>query len=983
MRSCDPKSWEYLDLLSESALIMIVMGVRPIIIDEPTCPEAQKFFENRQIKTKEVDLMETRHMTPLACQILDVQHIQRELDLYLKMLSHGIPKWTERLIQHMYESKQLLIVEEDHKPSGISTLSPQTDLLNKKPSKERRAANIDRRKHAITFETSLQTSNAEESSGNTSEMLGFLGYVQPKTGTVNLRSSVMTKVKMAQRVAILVEGINTKDLKIPEAMTNMVTARLDSMRAMDQLVVKCCAVINAPFSLDIVKAVLQKSNIFQVSLSMKRLFTNGTFECSEYRRARKLSYLDDSAYSQNLCYCQNQVSADSDHMCKKLSFRNFLLQTMASNVLMATQRHEIHVRVADYLLADVKENRKYLPFYLFSTTSSSPPGNRKASNDEEVKPFLNATDLYEDISRSGNTTDYVQHLKNGFNSERKNMLSALLPVYRRVKEHLYNANEYGRLLYLMVEASAVSLSLENTSHGLLFAEDAESVLEKILQERPDINSTNLLYTTACIHRLSAQALRMSGRSEMGAVHLRKTSSILKLDHPSTRLSYLFKMLKYDKYPTKILQLEEFANITQSDSEADRYILELINCLIEFCHHHKIRGDFRMLHLDLLRLLTVLRATSPHPIQILEACQLLLEFYRLKKRFDISFDLELQLFSMSVYYVESISYHHIEKLVECLKQSISISLDQGMVHKALVSGRTAAAISRLFEDELLMIKTLPTLGMATILDNSLDESRDILTKLKETCLTQNKRKERAWYFNLTMELLLIRGYSIESFPRCLSTLSLYLKDYDVVHGETVARFYSAMCIATWYCRQSEWKHGQRWFDYWDYYQPEQISLLSLLARLKKLECMLLSLWLSLNEDVAISFKRIEPGVIQEIKLFQAALKEIPGIIPRFYHHLAYYYLLKNKRTKAKKYLKSSMKISFEQGNKLDWGWAWSTWKSWHDPDLAESVSEWNKLIQNHDNSFDWTRTTDTYTSNIYYPFPLPPNFIYFNKNTIKL
>ncbi|XP_055956861.1 adenylate cyclase type 10 [Patella vulgata] len=680
MRSCDIMSWDYLYALSDCPLALIVLGVRPKSIDEPSCPAAQMFFERGDTVTMDVENIDQRFMTALACQILDVSRLHRDIDSLVRKLSHGIPSWTEQLLLAMYEKKQLLIVINDGKQSlGQSTVSPQTIFITKKPTKERRSSRVDRRKQSLVFDTSLQTSNAEAGTEFAGEMLACLGYIPNKPGAL-VKSSTNLNVNN-KRVAILADGVRIKDLGIPSSMSNMVVERLDSMRSLDQLIIKCSAVIGQPLSREIIKAVLPKANMFKIKMSLKRLFKNGTFQCAT------ISLMMDR--TQKKCWCprnQKELEEPGGVVCNHFGFRNILLQETAYNTLMSTQRTELHLKTTKYLLETIESSRQYLPLYLYSTNLVKLDEQFHVNgNMDERKKNLRVKDVLQDISKSGNMDSYLHHLNSTCEANRQKDLLVMIPVYKRVKYHLEAAGEFRHVVDTLIEAASVAVVLEKSSVALRFLDEAKSAVATLCGKDAEFQDTLAKYTEACIERLRGKAMFLSGRLEEAYRHLRKAGSILGLYQPTAKWQINIQMIKlqFSTFPSSTLlkSFEQYDHI----STINRRLVEAGNCLSDLCRLHKEQENHTLLLFDSRRLANLYQHTLPHPQQLLESFIHLIDYCRIRRWTEACHRLELELFATCVSLSRYLSSEDIRLLAKTFCHGASCCVDNGAVVKAINIG----------------------------------------------------------------------------------------------------------------------------------------------------------------------------------------------------------------------------------------------------------------------------------------------------------
>lgn len=151
------------------------------------------------------------------------------------------------------------------------------------------------------------------------------------------------------------------------------------MRATEQLIVKCAAVLDPPFTRQSVEEVLPQANTFKVSTSLKRLYENGTFTCSSVSsRLSSSRRREDVGRARGECCCPRGDHEKGEVMCNSLMFRHKLLKDTAQEMLMGKQKQHLHLKAAEFIARGVKDIRSNVPYQLFVQ-------NRKESEAEKIR----------------------------------------------------------------------------------------------------------------------------------------------------------------------------------------------------------------------------------------------------------------------------------------------------------------------------------------------------------------------------------------------------------------------------------------------------------------------------------------------------------------------------------------------------------------------------------------------------------------------
>ena len=125
-----------------------------------------------------------------------------------------------------------------------------------------------------------------------------------------------------------------------------ITARLDSMRASEQLIVKCATVLGTTIPRDMIETILPNIPRVKARRSFKRLMQIGIFECANTPRGRAGVILQQGSVDPTACYCPKMEDDFDADLCNLMRFKNQLLQDTAYDVLMESQRLELHAKAA-------------------------------------------------------------------------------------------------------------------------------------------------------------------------------------------------------------------------------------------------------------------------------------------------------------------------------------------------------------------------------------------------------------------------------------------------------------------------------------------------------------------------------------------------------------------------------------------------------------------------------------------------------------
>ncbi|CAG2250808.1 unnamed protein product [Mytilus edulis] len=217
-QNIDEESWTTLYYMSQLTHILLVLSIRPKAVDEPSCPAAASFFDSRNIYIEDIGGIESKYLTALACQLMDVVRIPVALERLLKERCHGVPYWCEQVLIDMVEKRQLMILEtEEGSHIEESTIAPNANHIKR-----------------IQY-------RAEHPAAEFKQLNDIFLTVTSIWDTSTKRQNTR---KVKQRIALFSPHVNPVDIPVPDIMKNLITAKIDSMRATEQLIVKCASVLD-------------------------------------------------------------------------------------------------------------------------------------------------------------------------------------------------------------------------------------------------------------------------------------------------------------------------------------------------------------------------------------------------------------------------------------------------------------------------------------------------------------------------------------------------------------------------------------------------------------------------------------------------------------------------------------------------------------------------------------------------------------------
>lgn len=320
LQNLDSASWEFISIMFKSQRIFTVLSVT-----RGKFGSVQNWlydvFINSNVRKIVLEALSNNWIAPLACQILDVKAVPK--DLYNALLSKcsGVPGLIENFIVHLFSNGALEIkkvyVNELYKWEDEHFLFPDSDLLHPQALNTADQATLDK-------------------------------LIQDdSTGEIN--------------ICIVVEKDKLKTNIDVQNIDALVMIQIDSLTPYQQLLLKIASVIGNVLSRDLLENIMYENEPLTTAKAIKRLFAMRMLSCANNKCHQKGSSNDTllSNISENLnlvCDCSFDYDECEDNenlpkyaFCKIMKFRNKNTRRACYELLPINQKKEFHSRIVYYL----------------------------------------------------------------------------------------------------------------------------------------------------------------------------------------------------------------------------------------------------------------------------------------------------------------------------------------------------------------------------------------------------------------------------------------------------------------------------------------------------------------------------------------------------------------------------------------------------------------------------------------------------------
>lgn len=324
LHNLDAASWEYISIIFESMKIFTVLSVtRGKFSSVHTW--LYSVFINENVRKMVLGPLASVWIPPLACQILDVDAVPRDLCNALVVKCNGMPGLVESFIVHLFSTGAIDLKKipqyelEEYNDEALRF--PDSNLL--RPV----AVNINQQEE---LDVMLQENEADEVS-----------------------ICVVTE-KEELDVNINVQNVDA-----------LIMIQIDSLTPYQQLLLKIASVIGNVFSRDLLESIMYENQPLTTAKAIKRLFAMRILGCANAKvKVKKFSSMS-STHTQTsrlnsnntnlVCECPTEYDPDHEEdlpkyaYCQVIKFKNKNSQLTCYELLPMNQKKEFHARVVNYL----------------------------------------------------------------------------------------------------------------------------------------------------------------------------------------------------------------------------------------------------------------------------------------------------------------------------------------------------------------------------------------------------------------------------------------------------------------------------------------------------------------------------------------------------------------------------------------------------------------------------------------------------------
>ncbi|XP_077990637.1 adenylate cyclase type 10-like [Glandiceps talaboti] len=363
----DRESWEFITDLSKDSSAVCLLSMRPFPPNRTSCPAAARVLFCPNTLHIKLEGLNPDVLASLACQMLDVISIPGELLKILKERSHGVASWCEQLIRDMYYANKIQVVSEEEagkrKDEGndvsVTADSGALQRTSRRSSVSSRGSSVTHsRKGSANIDEQMPPVSV--ASRDILETVETSSVIEEEGGSPDGEMS-------DNNVCIVAPGVRLQDIPVPDSMKGMLLAKIDRMKAGDQMVVKCAAVLGLTCTRSLLEAIVPNASSRKIRLSVHSLMNSRIFECAakptDPHSINMGSGLHHGSVShhghQRLstrveCHCPRTTDTSLEARtnisnCKLLRFKTSMMQEVAYTLFLSDQRRKLHEQAALFL----------------------------------------------------------------------------------------------------------------------------------------------------------------------------------------------------------------------------------------------------------------------------------------------------------------------------------------------------------------------------------------------------------------------------------------------------------------------------------------------------------------------------------------------------------------------------------------------------------------------------------------------------------
>uniref|UniRef100_H3AB06 Guanylate cyclase domain-containing protein n=1 Tax=Latimeria chalumnae TaxID=7897 RepID=H3AB06_LATCH len=918
----DIASWGFITEMLNKTATFVVMALLPFTIENPPCHLAVDIMQSSQTLHLKLMGLDPSVIPELACSILGVIRIPKELEIFLIERSYGVPYFCEQLLKSLYFSNFIVLEELENDEDEI-------------------------RHWAFCYKNST-----------------------PET---KLKCLAITSVRWLY-VCTINEGVKLQNIPIPPTLKGMALAKLDNMHPAEQMVVKCAAVIGHTFHVKMLQYILPEGSYRKLKQSLATLLGCGMFECASKQAdmwhiltRKNLTFKISSPMlalppSRKFSCRLNFEESQAVLKCKVMRFCTAFVQETAYELWLKDQKKALHLKCTKFLEERAQKcyscgggnfiyahlavtimlnaTTKQIMQHMINTHQLSPelrlfliPALSSQIHDrlwQEVDEGIETFDI--DTNVVAKKSSFIDKLDELFGKCEENFClpssncecgEVINSVMSGLARHWMAVGNVEKAVYYLLETAAGALYLSNTFMALSYLIEATSVLKSVKEKNFAFGTDK--FEKACLFSLKGEVHFHMGEMSKAQFLLRKALKLLNRRLPQSIFEIPFKYL-YEKVKYFIHHKYSSASLFEPYEKRIAYIHEQIRCLSFIWQIYSMKTSPMYIFSSSVAILMERNCAelSQNENKTLYIYILISAHHSLNKNqgFRIFYLYLNFLFIFNRIVKQTNKQLSYTKLNLChLYMSNFVRLEL-KISKCYRSHRIAVLLDKPNLDFIV----IPILAKSLFLSNRYNESSEMLLCLEELANRNHSTIAKAWFYVDCLDILLQGGFAVKSFEECLDFTD-QLQTNPVLMAENTLMLSLYSSLALWFARLKQWEFFNPVFKKVRKLADQaNASFSSMNGYIKFLECKVLLLKKAVieNNSNAVDILKKVNKLLDDLK---RRCTTSPVYYSRLFHLKAYVYMLLGQKKMGQLFIKKALTICQTHGNKLEESWIMLSKEAW--------------------------------------------------------
>ncbi|XP_045476697.1 adenylate cyclase type 10-like [Harmonia axyridis] len=744
-----------------------------------------------------------------------------------------------------------------------------------------------------------------------------------------------------------------------------------SFPSYQQIIIKTAAVIGDIFTRSLLVVILKLPNNNFFTYAMKCLFDERIFECgSKY-------FINNSKVISNELSCVCHMKHEEQSLfrdfpkyafCKILHFRNRILRKIAYELLSASQKKDLHLKITEFLEYEnalcsqcsqhrssaIVKIKKYKDMIVLVEPEESQCASR--FNIEVIKTVIRkeiTQSIKEENQEIETFSPNISSVRNSWNRTNCFCLEIMTRIYSDLVHHSQRADHLAKQIFFMYQYGSILILTGELEDAIMLLKEASQLCILSDLEKYHISVEYSKFIFSRIVTAIAEAYYHLDNFKAAKNYILLCFRQQDIPIISLEYKFCFKLLKsnsktildyfsiqqsegFEEYVgqslailMRILVAENQWNLALSVAERSINLLQKENINVTLlCDVYSSALDICSIHGDI------------HTCEQLEKCVI---------------SVLLQLYSAD----ESMEIFSIMKLMSTL---FVIKTKNDTIQNAIRVGYRLYHLNYVLQAEIFQIETV------SILTDLLVSVKRIEDAVHATLVTRKMTKNTfhdgdLLYFTFCIDLILDSSFykekvqAIENFAE-----KIYSENMNHIEN-TLGRNYLITCLLTYFSRTNNWNRVEKWIIFHKIPKNEKNDYIHVKFKLRYLEFLLLKFVKKMSYEKVVPEEDLAEiqKLITECTLLG---KHWKCFLPKCFVYQGYFYKLK-KKLKYKRFLKLGSKEAQQNGNYKIQCWIDLIDNYWKMSHCNFIISEfpfvfWNKA--RNINFGAWTQ--------IMYPLPLP-------------